>query len=431
LAAKAGLVLRADAALKRRSSTVVHALDVAHDCSPSACSDFSRWRVGMTMVKSRLLPRSRSGSVPCFICMKGLTGKLILGLAGFVWLVGCASIGPPVPPELELPRAPADLKAIQKGDKVTLTWTIPTRTTTRQSVRYLGKTRVCRSVNSALKQCGVVVGEVAPPEDFRSKQAGGKKLTASYVDTLPVELQRKNTLGSAGYAVEVLNRDGRASGLSNEVRVPLAETLPPPANFAARVTAQGVELTWSGLLLQSPAGSIRYGYWVYRREEGSRDKALVGERSAGAEKDLSLTDTNFDWEQTYYYHAESFTAVAQAGKADVVIDGDDTAEVKVFTHDVFPPAVPSGLQAVFSGPGQEPFIDLIWTPVGDADWDGYNVYRREASGAAVKLNSELVKTPAYRDVKVEAGKTYFYSVSAVDLRGNESARSEESSERVP
>jgi fibronectin type 3 domain-containing protein len=105
--------------------------------------------------------------------------------------------------------------------------------------------------------------------------------------------------------------------------------------------------------------------------------------------------------------------------------------VKVWAHDVFPPAVPTGLQAVYSGPGQEVFIDLIWAPVADADLAGYNVYRREDGGVPVKVNSELVKTPAYRDSAVAAGKTYFYSVTAVDRQGNESARSEETSERVP
>ena len=113
------------------------------------------------------------------------------------------------------------------------------------------------------------------------------------------------------------------------------------------------------------------------------------------------------------------------------MEGDDTPEVKVFAHDIFPPAVPAGLQAVFSGPGQQAFIDLIWAPVADADLEGYNLYRHEEGAAAVKLNSEPVKTPAYRDAQVMAGKTYFYSVSAVDQRGNESARSEEASERVP
>ena len=49
----------------------------------------------------------------------------------------------------------------------------------------------------------------------------------------------------------------------------------------------------------------------------------------------------------------------------------------------------------------------------------------------MKMNSELVRTPAFRDMQVVPGKTYFYSVSAVDERGNESGRSEEASESVP
>jgi fibronectin type 3 domain-containing protein len=36
--------------------------------------------------------------------------------------------------------------------------------------------------------------------------------------------------------------------------------------------------------------------------------------------------------------------------------------------------------------------------------------------------------PAYRDSDVKPGVRYSYSVSAVDARGNESARSEEASE---
>ena len=49
----------------------------------------------------------------------------------------------------------------------------------------------------------------------------------------------------------------------------------------------------------------------------------------------------------------------------------------------------------------------------------------------MKLNSELVKSPSYRDSAAGSGKTYTYSVSAVDVRGNESQRSEETSESVP
>src|SRR5215469_8500702 len=133
---------------------------------------------------------------------------------------------------------------------------------------------------------------------------------------------------------------------------------------------------------------------------------------------------------TYSYRATVVTVVSVPEKPETQVEGDDTT-VKVFAHDVYPPAVPSGLQAVFSGVGQPPFIDLIWSPVTDADLAGYNVYRREDGGPSAKINSELVKTPAFRDSNVSNGKKYFYSVSAVDLRGNESARSEETSESVP
>jgi fibronectin type 3 domain-containing protein len=47
------------------------------------------------------------------------------------------------------------------------------------------------------------------------------------------------------------------------------------------------------------------------------------------------------------------------------------------------------------------------------------------------LNEELIKAPAYRDENVAPQKKYSYSVSAVDVRGNESARSEEATESVP
>ena len=125
------------------------------------------------------------------------------------------------------------------------------------------------------------------------------------------------------------------------------------------------------------------------------------------------------------------TVVTEAGKPPAQVEGDDTPEVKVLAHDIFPPTLPSGLQAVFSGPGQQAFIDLIWAPVTDADLAGYNVHRHEPGSTPEKLNSDLVKAPAYRDMKVVKGRTYIYSVSAVDVRGNESARSEEASESVP
>jgi hypothetical protein len=365
--------------------------------------------------------------------MKIHRGQLLLAIAASIWISGCASIGPPLPPSLELPHPPSDLKAIRKGDKVTLTWTVPALTTDRQSVRYLGKAQICRSVDAVLVACGVPVGEVATPEDFASKgQPPEKKLQAKFSETLPRELQHRGVTAMATYAVEVLNRAGRGAGLSNQVHVPLTEALPAPENFSAKVTAQGVVLAWTAVSLSvSTSDSLHRSYRVYRRSDGSPQKILVAEREAGGEDHQPLTDQSFEWEKTYYYRADTLTVIPQTGKPDILIEGDDTPEVKVFAHDVFPPAVPSGVEAVFSGSGQEGFIDLIWTPVTDSDLAGYNIYRREEGSAAVKVNPELVKIPAFRDLPVTSGKRYFYSVSAVDVRGNESAHSEEAGESVP
>lgn len=360
---------------------------------------------------------------------------LTVGL--LLWSSGCASIGPPRPPSLELPRPPSDLRAKRKGDKVTLTWTVPGLTTDRQSVRYLGKTRICRSMDSTVAHCGEPVGQVEPPADVPGKnEERKKKVAASYIGNLfsglRLDPKQMSPLATITYAVEVLNRDGRSAGLSNQVHVPLSETVPAPADFSARLTGQGVVLTWTGALLSlTHPQQVRYQYRVFRRTEGGQERALVGEIAAGGADSLRLTDQSFEWEKTYYYHADSLTVLSQPGKPDVTVEGDDTPEVKVFTHDIFPPAVPTGLQAVFSGVGQQAFIDLIWAPVADADLDGYNVYRHEEGGTAIKINGELVKTPGYRDVQVVSGKKYFYLVSAMDLRGNESARSEEASESVP
>jgi hypothetical protein len=387
--------------------------------------------------------------------MKVWTGRLVLAITGVLALNGCASIGPPEAPSLELPKPPSDLRAARKADKVTLTWTVPARTTERQSVKYLGKTEICRSVTGGLKQCGTEVGNTAPPKDFETARRSGKKLTASFVDTLPSAVQQEHPRDFATYAVEVLNESGRGAGLSNQVRVPLVPTLPPFADFAAKVTAAGVVISWKCPAISGRRTGIEYLFRIYRKEEtapgGNETKIADVQATACAEGpdgpapftsagngaatsnqpwngSETFVDQTFEWEQTYLYRGTVVSVLETAGKPTIEVEGEDTPVRTVFAHDVFPPAVPSGLQAVSSGPGQQPFIDLVWTPVTDADLAGYNVYRHEAGEAPMKVNSELVKTPAFRDTHVAVGRTYFYSVSAMDERGNESARSEETNE---
>jgi hypothetical protein len=388
-------------------------------------------------------------------------GKFVAVTALCMLLGGCAQTGPPLPPSLELPKPPTDLRFSRKGNRVTLSWSEPRITTDRQSARYIGPTLVCRSVETEIAECGNPAGTLpapapnAPHRPRSARHAAQQSGSAhpapqTYTDILPAALQQEDPSAEVTYAVEVLNRNARGAGLSNRVRVPAVVTLPPPGDLAATLTGDGVVLTWTSVgesqntsfssSVQSSATSpmtspsLQHRYRIYRREEGSGKDVIAGEVAASEPGTAHFTDSSFEWEKTYLYRIAAVSIVKRTDR-EVQVEGVDSLPVRVVAHDVFPPSVPAGLQAAYSGEGQKPFVDLIWAPVTNSDLAGYNVYRREANGSpvktAIKLNSELVKAPSYRDSAVDAGRTYSYSVSAVDVRGNESQRSEEASETVP
>ena len=376
--------------------------------------------------------------------MKRHSAKFIALTALCLLLASCAQVGHPLPPSLELPKPPTDLHASRKGDRVTLSWSEPALTTDRQSVRYLGPTLICRSLESEIAECGTLAATLPAPSVVpqRPKSSRGKAPKSesqhptrqAYTDTLPAALQQQDPAAEVTYAVEVLNRNARSAGLSNRVHVPAIATLPPPGDLSAKLTGDGTALTWTSAANQKPAASpaVELRYRIYRRDESSGKDAIAGEVPVPSAEPspVHFTDTGLEWEKTYLYRVAAVTFLKRPD-SEVQIEGDDTPPVRVVAHDVFPPNVPAGLQAAYSGEGQKPFIDLIWAPVTNPDLAGYNVYRAEANGAAVKVNSDPVKSPAYRDSAVVPGKTYTYAVSAIDVRGNESQRSEPTSESAP
>jgi len=313
---------------------------------------------------------------------------------------------------------------------------------------------VLPNAQDKLAECGKPSAELASSQLETTKNVTAKapaRVTSRYSDILPADWMRDST-ASITYAIESLNTNHRSAGLSNQVRVPSAITEPPPKDFAANLTDEGVVLTWSGPFLSIPGGdsTAHYYYRVYRTNvdrtnKDTQQSSFVGEIFQGTQDKMRLVDHNFVWEKTYEYSINVTTRIASgpphaclgesnrlpACRDTVDIEGEDSAPTTVVAHDVFPPAVPTGLQAVFSGAGQKPFIDLTWNADTNNDLAGYNVYRHEGAGAPTKISTDLVKAPAFRDANVASGQTYYYSVAAVDARGNESARSEEASEQVP
>src|SRR5512141_1264056 len=118
--------------------------------------------------------------------MKVHPGRLLMPTAFCLLLVGCAQNGPPLPPSLELPRPPTDLRASRKGNRITLSWSEPTLTTDRQSVRYIGTTLVCLSLEYEMTECGSPAAVLPAPSPAAQKSDSARPAALqTYTSTLP------------------------------------------------------------------------------------------------------------------------------------------------------------------------------------------------------------------------------------------------------
>jgi hypothetical protein len=361
--------------------------------------------------------------------MKPRVAQLVQILLATVVAIGCGSPGVPLPPSLEVARPVTDLRAARKGNRVTLTWSRPTQTTEQRNLKRAQTVEICRGF-AAMKQCGAPVAKIPFPKPAVKQTQRSQQET--YTDELPANpAEASQAIANIYYGVSIVNSYRHSAGLSNPAQVPAAPALGPPENFQAQLTRDGVKLSWNAIPNPPNIPSIRFVYRIYRRQAGTQSDAVAGEVPVAGESSPSFLDHGFEWEKTYDYRATVVTKIGEADGSEQQVEGDDTSTVSVVAHDVFPPVTPTGLQAVFSGPGQKPFIDLVWAPNSEPDLAGYNVYRHEAGAQPVKINKDVVSSPAYRDADVSAGHEYTYSVSAVDVPGNESSHSEEASESVP
>jgi hypothetical protein len=368
-----------------------------------------------------------------------------IGLCGVVLALacGCAAPGAPLPPSLRLPVAVDNLAAARKGSRVVLTWSPPDETTDREAIRWPTETRICRVANRyPIAECGEAVASI-PGTELASTQPASRVPEVAFEDVLPESMlvSARSAPSNAAlwsnvtYAIEVLNHRGRSAGLSNQLRISLLAAEPPPSSLRASVDDRGPRLQWEMASAPPVAAGLSCVVRIYRRladpaVPGGGEYVPVAEEPCRAGEGEGR-DGTFDWEHEYDYKAATVLMLDEAGHVPVEVEGDDSNRIHLLVHDSFPPAVPSGLQAVFSGVGQEPFVDLTWVPQTESDLAGYIVYRRSDGGDFTVVSPEPVPISAWRDLGVQPGVTYEYAVAAVDQRGNQSALSDPASEQVP
>lgn len=353
-------------------------------------------------------------------------------------MLGCASPGPPKAPSLNLPEPVNDLKADRVGDTVKLTFTVPSKSTDRLPLRGSTVTaQLCRQVDS-----GACVAIAGARKEFAVLPAGGTRQTGTLSDVLSENLtHRKPSL--LGYRITFSNAADRNAGPSEP-----AFTATGPAPEAVtdfHVTGSRV----GALLLWNPSETTKSTVQIQRETltpdqsqkavslNKSDSKLIVlesppGEASTNPHELLDATIVP----ATAYRYIATRRSTLRFGGHTITLHSNPSAQVDFTLHEIYPPPTPAGLTAVRftqdstqgSSVSEAAFaIDLVWQPVDDkgliAGLAGYNIYRQalDTAGATKeRLNSAPVAMPSFHDASALRTKGYLYSVTAVDLKGNES-----------
>jgi fibronectin type 3 domain-containing protein len=82
-------------------------------------------------------------------------------------------------------------------------------------------------------------------------------------------------------------------------------------------------------------------------------------------------------------------------------------------------------------PSPNHVVSLNWNASTSQNIAGYNMYRSPDGTTWQKINVSLIASTLYSDSTVANGSTYYYATTAVDISGNESAKSNVATVTVP
>jgi hypothetical protein len=287
-------------------------------------------------------------------------------------LCACGYIGPPLPPTLDIPVTITDFRAWESGENIDIMFTLPDKTTENlplTSVRSI-ELRIGESmIDLPVGKVGTVNAAQVPVRAWIGK--------------------------TVVMTVRATGPKGKASDWSNPATLAVIQPLAIPSTPKAQNVLRGVDLTWTGT---GPR------YRIFRAEGDGQPQQLAD--SDGPR----YVDETTSYGIRYRYLVQ---AIAGENQWSVLSDAAEITPV-----DTFPPAVPEDLSAV---PNPQT-IELAWTRNTESDFRGYNIFR-SVDGGPFEKYAPLVEKPTLSDSKIESGKKYRYTVSAVDLTGNESPQS--------
>ncbi|MGA8011813.1 MAG: fibronectin type III domain-containing protein [Candidatus Acidiferrales bacterium] len=350
-----------------------------------------------------------------------------------VLLSGCAAPGEPYERKAPVPMAVTDLAVKQVGNDVVLTFTLPQQTVDRRPLKELPAIEIYRGFPlpvsppsvGANKLVAMLQGLVVtiPPGMVESYMTQGHVV---YPDPILASTFSTKSVQETFYFVQTRASEKKSSAESNHASLNIYALPNPIIDLKAEVTHAAIALSWSAPQ-KDPNGAAPAiaSYRVYRgaSEPGAAEPAsktqspltLVGESDAAS---TSFNDSNFEFGKAYVYAIRSVVQYPSG-----TLESGDSNLAVVTPRDTFPPVAPQGLLVVLvpAQGGAAAHLELSWAISSETDIAGYNVYRGDQeSTPGTRLNTELLLTPAFRDMNIQPGHRYFYSVTAVDRTGNES-----------
>ncbi len=357
------------------------------------------------------------------------------------FIAGCASPGEPYERKAAIPQAVNDLTAARSGNNVVLSFTLPNEAMDHRPLATPLTIEIYRDFEPSPPAGGGRARASANPTlritipaslaDHYSDQG-----RVRYADALSPDDFAQHAGSFAIYIVRTLASPKKSSANSNAAAVNVQPALQAIDDLKADVAPSAVVLAWTSPKPLAGETPTIAGYRIYRAEAAATATAenpllksplaRIGETSPDSQ---SFRDGQFNFGATYVYSVRS---VAQYPAE--TLESTDSNFAIITPRDTFPPAPPQGLIAVLvPAQGNVPaHIELSWAISPETDLAGYDVYRTEQVGAPpTRLNTELLLTPAFRDMNVQPGHVYSYTVTAVDSSGNESASSAAVSGDVP
>jgi hypothetical protein len=356
-----------------------------------------------------------------------------------IFAAGCASPGEPIERKAPVPEPVRDLSASQSGNDVVLTFTLPAEAIDHRHLDQSPTVEIYRdfaaagvapavapTVGSNFPLVVTIPGSVV--EQYANRGA------VRYPDTLKAEDFAQHPDATVEYMIRTRESDKKSSADSNLATLRVYPAPLAIADLKTGFNRSSVDLAWTAPK-KTPVGDTPpiASYHIYRGEAAGANEpgATVANTDLkvkaplikiGETDKVAYSDTEAILNTPYVYSVRS--VVQYSGGS---IESSDSNFAVITPRDLFPPAAPQGLLIVqVPAEGDTPaHLELSWAISPEPDIAGYYVYRSDSPDTrGARQNQDLLITPAFRDISVEPGKRYFYSVTAVDRSGNESPASE-------